>query len=97
MEGGYVHSPDGKLLAGTALNGDEVVWDGNPSEVPAAIQSGSNGSTVTLAPHVLLIARPNGLVVVPDANCGPLTQVIALAQSLLIQPSALAESVAYND
>jgi WD40 repeat protein len=97
MEGSYTHSPDGRLVAGTALNGDEVVWDENPSDTPVAIPTPDNRSTVTLAPHDLLIAEPTGLLVVPDAYCGPLNQVVALAEKLLVHPTAVAEATSFND
>jgi hypothetical protein len=97
MEPNYVHSPDGRLMAGTALNGDEVVWDENPTDTPVTIPTPDNRSSVTLAPHELLIAEPAGLFVVPDAYCGPLNQVVALAEKLLVRPTALAEAATYNN
>jgi hypothetical protein len=98
MEPGYVHSPDGRLVAGTALTGDEVVWDQDPADTPVAIPTESNQSTVTLAAHVLLIAKPAGLEVMPDDYCGgPLPQVVALAESLLVHPTALAEARSYSN
>jgi WD40 repeat protein len=97
MEGGYTHSPDGRLLAGTASNGGEVVWDENPSDVPVAIPTSSSASTVTLAPNDLLVTEPNGLYVVPDAYCGPLNQVVALAERLLVRPTDVAEGTSFND
>jgi WD40 repeat protein len=97
MEGPYVHSPDGRLLAGTALNGDEVVWDQDPADTPVAIPTESNQSTLTLATHVLLIAEPAGLEVMPDAYCGPLPKVVALAESLLVHPIAVAEAASYGN
>jgi WD40 repeat protein len=97
MQGNYVRSPDGRLLAGTALNGDEVVWDEDPADTPVTIPTTSGQSTVTLAAHVLLIAGPFGLSVVPDAYCGPLPEVEALANSLLVHPISLAEATAYGN
>jgi WD40 repeat protein len=95
MEAHYVHSPDGRLLAGTALNGNEIVWDRDPADTPVTIPTVSNQSTVTLAAHVLLIAKPAGLEVVPDAYCGPLADVVASAKSLLVYPTSLAEATSY--
>jgi WD40 repeat protein len=99
MEGQYVHSSDGRLLAGTAPNGAEIVWDENPLDAPVVIPTSDPASSVILAGKELLIAEDGdtGLFVLPDLYCGPLNAVVSLGQSLLVHPTALAESFSYND
>jgi hypothetical protein len=97
MQGTYVNSPDGRVVAGTASNGDVVVWDESPSDLPQTIPTTSSGSYVSLAANVLLIAEPSALFVVPDSYCEPIDQLVPLAQSLLVQPTGWAQATTYND
>jgi WD40 repeat protein len=99
MQPAYVTSPDGRLVGGTERNGSAIVWDENPSDAPVAIPTSDPVSTVTLAGPDLLISQPGdtGLFVLPDAYCGQLNAVVSLAQSILVHPTALAESFSYND
>jgi hypothetical protein len=98
MQGTFVDSPNGQLVAGTALNGDEVVWDESPSDTPVAIPTSSPLSAVALARHELLITEGGtALSVLPDSYCDPLNEVVSLGESLVVHPTALAESSSYDD
>jgi WD40 repeat protein len=95
MGGEFVTNADASLVAGTAFNGDVLVWDERKADTPAVIPTSTDSSSVVLAAGVLLVDEGQGLYVVPDPYCQPLQGVLALAKSLVIEPTALSEGISY--
>ena len=95
MGGDFVTNADASLVAGTAFNGDILVWDEREADAPTIVPTASNSSSVVLAAGVMLIDEGKALYVGPDLYCQPLQAVLSLAKSLVIAPTGLSEEISY--